>query len=113
MHRVIVNAQDGEDVDHKNGKTLDNTSDNLIPSTRRENMQNRHSGESSIYPGVCFYKREKRWVSKIRLKNKRITLGYFKTEKAAFDAYIKACVENGFSIARLIERFGLENTYVA
>jgi hypothetical protein len=108
MHRVLACAPDDKDVDHKNGKTLDNTSENLLVSTTRENMQNRHSAESSIYPGVSFNKRDKRWISRIRLKERRVTLGYFKTEKAAFDAYIKACIENGFCIERLIERFNLK-----
>ena len=108
MHRFITNAPPEKDVDHKNGETLDNTSDNLIVSTRRENMQNRHGRESSIFPGVTFCKRDKKWSSRIRLKNRRLSLGYFTTEKAAFEAYLKACIENGFSISRMLERFDLE-----
>ena len=41
LHRLLVNAQPGEDVDHKNHATLDNRRSNLRRATRSQNNANK------------------------------------------------------------------------
>lgn len=90
MHRLIMNAPPGRMVDHINGDGLDNQKINLRLVTRRQNMQNRHHKKTSKYPGVCWKKHCKLWVAKIQICKKSFHLGYFKSEKDAFEAYKEA-----------------------
>lgn len=41
MHRVILNAQQGDIVDHLNHNTLDNTKRNIILTNHSENLKNK------------------------------------------------------------------------
>src|SRR4051812_29968884 len=41
MHRQILNAQDGQEVDHANGNGLDNRRSNIRIATHTQNSQNR------------------------------------------------------------------------
>lgn len=52
MHRLITNAPDGMDVDHKNHDTLDNTRDNLSVVTHQINGFNRAGANSNSSTGV-------------------------------------------------------------
>lgn len=93
MHRIIIGAKKGQIVDHINGNTLDNRSSNLRIVTPRQNQQNMHYERSSKYPGVSWYTNDKKWVARIQIEGKNKGLGYFKSEKEAFEAYKKAVHE--------------------
>lgn len=41
MHRLILNAQPGQEVDHRNNNGLDNRKSNIWICTREENLTNR------------------------------------------------------------------------
>lgn len=95
MHRFITNCPDGYDVDHIDGDGLNNCKSNLRVVTRRQNLQNRHSKTSSSYVGVSFDKNKGKWVSYIRINNKRVALGTFIDEMSAANAYMQKVREIG------------------
>ena|SRR3990167_11191769 len=74
MHRVIMNAPKGLDIDHINHNTLDNRKSNLRVCTRSQNFQNAElrSDNTSGYKGVTFDKRRQKWVGRIGVYGKRI-----------------------------------------
>lgn len=80
-------------VDHINGDGLLNTRDNLRVVSHRQNTQNRFHKKKSKYPGVSKRADIKKWNAYIRLNGKQIHLGYYNTEKEAFEAYKKAVEE--------------------
>jgi hypothetical protein len=90
LHRLIMNAPSGMDVDHINGNSLDNRKSNLRICSHRENMQNTHKHRSGKLIGGYFSRRHKKWHSKIRVNGKAISLGYHSTEIEANYAYMKA-----------------------
>ena len=90
MHRVIMAAPPGLEIDHINGNGLDNRKENLRIVTTRENSQNRHIQKTSLYPGVYWDSERGIWRARIRVGQGRIHLGRFKTEIAAANAYNSA-----------------------
>ena len=74
-------------IDHINDNPSDNRVENLQIITQRENTCKTQGRYTSKYKGVCWYSRDKRWVSKIYIDKKTIVLGYFKCELAAHQAY--------------------------
>lgn len=96
MHRFIMQAKKGTEVDHINGNKLDNRLCNLRFVTRAENNMNRHekkTGTTSKYKGVCWRHIPKRWKAYIKINKKQIHIGYFGTELEAAKAYDKKAVE--------------------
>lgn len=77
-------------VDHINNDSLRNTRANLRIVSNRQNCQNKKYKGKSRFPGVSWDKYMKQWAARIRIKNKRIHLGYFKDEREAAKAYEKA-----------------------
>ena len=97
MHCAILNNKEIDHIDH-NG--LNNQKSNLRLCTRSENMMNTRKRESciSIYKGVCYNKRNKKWIAQIQINSKHIGLGYFNTEIEAAKAYNAKAVELFFGI---------------
>ena len=95
MHRIIMNAKKGKQVDHINHDTLDNRKENLRLCTNSENSQNqgKRINNTSGFKGVHWHKRDKRWCADIRVNGKRIHLGLFLTPEEAYEAYCKAALE--------------------
>jgi hypothetical protein len=101
MHRVILNAPDGLQVDHINGDGLDNRRSNLRLATNAQNLQNqkRRSTNTSGYKGVSLY-RDGRWSARIRANGRRVFLGYFATPELAHAAYCAAAEKYHGEFAR-------------
>lgn len=95
MHRVIMNAQKDEIVDHINGNGLDNRKSNLRICTTRQNNRNQRPqiGRSSKYKGVYWKKDRSKWRANIKTYGKSKHLGYFIEEVEAAKAYNKAALE--------------------
>ena len=95
MHRLIMNAKKGEQVDHINHNTIDNRKANLRLCSCSENLYNQgcKSSNTSGCKGVSWHKRDKKWQALIRVSGKRIHLGYFATKEDAYEAYCKAALE--------------------
>ena len=97
MHRVIMNASHGVEVDHINHDGLDNRRSNLRLCSSSQNNQNQklhrsYAGKtlSSKYKGVSWQRQIKRWMSYITNAGRRIYLGTFLQEVDAALAYDKA-----------------------
>lgn len=105
MHRLIMDAPPGMDVDHINGDCLDNRRANLRLCTRSENCRNQaghvHTSKTSRYKGVCWHKGAQRWQATIGIHRRMSWLGAFDTEVEAALAYDAAARELHGEFARL------------
>jgi len=78
-------------LDHKDRDPANNAISNLRECTPSENAHNStRSRGSSKYQGVCWCKRENKWVARIGVNNKRVYLGVFDDELTAANAYREA-----------------------
>lgn len=97
MHRLIVNAPDGSDVDHVNRETLDNRKLNLRVCSRSQNSMNRPKQPgvfSSQFKGVSLDKARNKWQAHIHFNKKHIAIGRFENEldaARAYDQLAKTC----------------------
>lgn len=89
LHRLILCAGMGTQVDHINGNGLDNRKNNLRICTCAENNRNRlpSHGGASKFKGVVWSKCWGKWRSTIRENGKKRHLGYFANEIDAANAY--------------------------
>lgn len=91
MHRVIMGVENnnGVDVDHINGNSLDNRRCNLRVCTRSQNTMNKRKHKDGIqkYKGITFRKDNQKYQAQIMLNGKRITIGCFDTDIEAAKAY--------------------------
>lgn len=107
MHREIMGAADGQDVDHINGNKLDNRKSNLRLCSRSQNMANAPGrGVTSRYKGVGWDRSRGKWHAKIMVDYKTINLGRFDSEIEAARAYDAAALRYFGSYATLNEAEG-------
>lgn len=74
-------------VNHKDLDKLNNKASNLEIVTARENSNRKHLPSSSIYTGVCWNNRDKKWAASIVINKKKVNLGYYDDEIEAAEAY--------------------------
>ena len=89
LHRAILDATSGIEVDHINRDGLDCRRKNLRHATRLQNILNagpRKNGASK-FKGV--EANRKKWRARIRLDGVRVNLGTFDTEEQAALVYNK------------------------
>ncbi len=87
MHRFILGVNGDEEIDHINGDGLDNRRKNLRIVSHRENCQNLHFKRTSEYPGVSFNTFANKWTARIQVNGVYKHLGYFTSEKKAYETY--------------------------
>jgi len=94
LHRLITNTPKGMDTDHINQDTLDNRKNNLRICNHKENLRNQSKQRSNTtgLKGVCWHKKNKKYVAQISVNNKKIYLGYFLNRFDAGRAYDKAAL---------------------
>lgn len=97
MHRVILGAPDGVQVDHINGDGLDNRRANLRLATHRQNTLNR-ARRGDGFKGVS--RRQGRWLARAG-RNGQFYLGHFGTPEEAARAYDAKARELYGAFARL------------
>jgi hypothetical protein len=89
MHRFIMNAPKGMDVDHIDGNGLNNRKSNLRICTHAQNIHNSRPirNRSSRYKGVALSQRDKVGRAYIQHNYRTLNLGGFDDEKEAAHAY--------------------------
>lgn len=86
MHRTIMGAKLGQQVDHINNNGLDNRRENLRFCTASQNCMNRaNTWGASTYKGVA--KKGNRWASRIMIGGVYTWLGTFSSEEEAAMVY--------------------------
>jgi len=96
MHRFIMSAQKGVEIDHINGDRLDNRKCNLRLCSHLENLKNQptaRKNNTSGFKGVCWNKVLNKWQSNIMLNGKSTHLGVFMCKIEAAKAYNAAAVQ--------------------
>lgn len=95
MHRLIIIAEKGNEIDHINNERLDNRRCNLRSITHSQNIINSNilSAKTSKYRGICYHKKVGKFKASIGFNNKSYHLGYFKNEIDAMLAYNKKAIE--------------------
>jgi hypothetical protein len=118
MHRIIMKAETGQFIDHKDGNGLNNQKSNLRFCTPSQNSKNKKSSGISKYLGVYkhtshkkyFSKKQNKtikyssrpiWVAHIKHNEKYIHLGVFEIEIEAAKAYNEAAKIYHGEFARL------------
>jgi hypothetical protein len=92
MHRVIMSAPPGLDVDHRDHDSLNNVRSNLRVCTRSQNLANTRKRQNctSQFKGVSFDPRRKLWALQISSGGKRVVMKRFDNELVAARAYDEA-----------------------
>jgi hypothetical protein len=93
MHREILGASPGVQVDHRDGDGLNNQRHNLRLSTHSQNQRNRGANRNnkSGFKGVSWSQSNQHWQASITADKKQMHLGFFETAQAAHEAYCMAC----------------------
>ena len=100
MHRVVIDAPYGVEVDHIDHNGLNNQKNNLRLCTHQQNQANQRFERKYKYVGV-FKAQNGLLGARIRANGKQHFLGYYKTIEEAAMAYNRASV-----------RFHGENAYI-
>lgn len=95
MHRFIMGAKKGQQVDHINGDKLDNRRSNLRFCTDSQNHANTglRKDNTSGFKGVVRVKKNGKYVAQIQYDKRMINLGYYETAEEAAKVYDKKAVE--------------------
>jgi hypothetical protein len=102
MHRQILNAPTGFEVDHVNGNRVDNRRSNLRLASHAENSRNqgRRSTNKSGSKGVHWDSSRRRWAVELKKDRRKIYVGRYSSIEAATAAYDVAVVKYHGSFAR-------------
>jgi len=102
MHRLIMNAQKGQQIDHINHNGLDNRKCNLRFVNHSQNQQNNLTTKGkSPFKGVVWNKRGQKYYAQIGLNNATIYLGSYHNDVIAAWAYDQAAKKLFGEYARL------------
>lgn len=92
LHRFIMGAPAGVQVDHWDGNGLNCQRQNLRLCTNAQNSRafQHKRGVTSQFRGVSWFKRDSCWRAHLNFNGKQKHLGYFDSEVKAAYAYDKA-----------------------
>lgn len=85
LHRIIMNAPDGMEVDHINHNGLDCRRENLRIVSHQQNMRHRRMNHNTNcpYTGVRIAGSSGKWTSRIKINGVHLYLGTFDTPEQA------------------------------
>lgn len=91
LHRFILGAKKGQEVDHVNGDTLNNTRENLRICTKSQNRMNqdKYKNNNSGYKGVHFDRHIGKWRAQVNKDGTYLFSKYYDNLMEAVDAYNK------------------------
>lgn len=83
-------------LDHKDGDPSNNRISNLRECTQSENMKNRYINKNNVsgFKGVCWVKRENKWLASAALNGKSYHIGYYMTPEEAASAYYEFAIKH-------------------
>lgn len=89
MHRLIMNAGEGQMIDHKNGNRTDNRRSNLRFCTPAQNLCNKRPYKTNPFglKGVVQNKSNGKFLARISVNGKTRQIGTFETIDEAAKAY--------------------------
>jgi hypothetical protein len=93
MHRLIMDAPEGMEVDHISGNGLDNRRGNLRICTHAQNLANQRTqrrSKYSPYKGVTFERRNGKWLAQTKVMQEHINLGRYDSDTDAAAVYNEA-----------------------
>lgn len=81
----------GMHIDHRDGDPFNNRLANLRLVTHQQNMYNKnpYKTNKSGHKGVCWDKKENRWVAQINVEGRHKRIGAYKSLDEAVSAYIR------------------------
>lgn len=94
MHRMVLGAKAGEQVDHIDGNKLNNQLENLRLCSFSSNQANSKikSNNTSKYKGVTFDSSRNKWIAQIMINRKHKFLGRFNSPIDAAREYNNAAI---------------------
>ena len=103
LHRKILQAPPGLQVDHINSNGLDNRRSNIRLASRSQNAHNqrRSCKNTSGFKGVLFDMARGKWRAQINLNGRHELIGCFCSAEAAFSAYSDAATRLHGEFARV------------
>ncbi len=104
IHRFLVSAPEGYEIDHINLNPLDNRKVNLRVCTHQQNQCNRdlQKNNTSGVTGVSFYKPRNKYRARIKYFQRELHLGYY-------DNFTNAVQARNEGMALLFGEFGRYN----
>jgi len=114
LHRFIMNAKDGEYIDHIDKNTLNNRKSNLRFVTNQQNGFNRKVGKNNTsgIMGIIWHKNIHKWCVRIKINYKNIHIGVYENFQDAIIARLKAEKEYFKEFApqrHLFKQYGIED----
>jgi len=105
LHRVVMNAPGGTEVDHRDGNKLDIRKQNLRLCTCAKNSLNKgaRGNNTSGYKGVSWHPTTGKWRALIAVNRRQISLGLYYDKKDAARAYNAAALKYHGEFAKLNE----------
>ena len=101
MHREILDAPKGMEVDHINGDKLDNRRSNLRVVTRSVNSRNQCRRKSYDAPAGVYWDRfRNKWKVVTSLEGKQWNIGRYTAREEAIQAYSDFAKEKGIELSR-------------
>lgn len=103
MHRVILGAPHGIEVDHEDGDGLNNRRSNIRLATSTQNKCNvgKRSNNTSGFKGVHWHKPSGMWHARITVNGKTFSLRYHRNKEQAAKAYEEAAKKYHGEFARV------------